>query len=115
MILEWSLFHEYSKGKDLINIFSDNLRSSVFWEKKTFLYFITELCIIFSFFFGDLRCFVVNHLKNVHNRYVIDYVFQYLQVTEAYEDYNYSRVMNIVDKFNSNWVSAFHAHITKDR
>jgi len=38
-----------------------------------------------------------------------------LQVTEAYEEYNYSRVVNLVEAFNSNWVSAFHAHITKDR
>ena len=38
-----------------------------------------------------------------------------LQVTEAYEEYNYSRVVSLVDTFNSNWVSAFHAHITKDR
>jgi len=38
-----------------------------------------------------------------------------LQVTAAYEQYNYSRVVNVVDKFNSNLISAFHAHLTKDR
>lgn len=38
-----------------------------------------------------------------------------LQVTEAYEAYNYSKVLQLTEKFINTHVSSFHCHVTKDR
>jgi len=38
-----------------------------------------------------------------------------LQVTDAYEAFNYSRVVNLTDRFIASQVSGFHSHVTKDR
>jgi isoleucyl-tRNA synthetase len=53
---------------------------------------------------------------HLNDRYTLHLLYNLMQqVTGAYEEFNYSRVVSLIDKFNSSSVSAFHAHITKDR
>ncbi|ESN99013.1 hypothetical protein HELRODRAFT_188978 [Helobdella robusta] len=60
----------------------------------------------------------LNQLKQLHanDRYMLHLLHDLvLQVTAAYEEFNFSRVVRLIDWFTSSQLSAFYCHFIKDR